>query len=181
MQIHYRLVSRSWQWGLDLGQNEAVCSSKCTCSWETINVKTVNYFTVHQSMLEKREFCSLKRCSINCEWQFLFVPWIYGFGKCALFIYFFRSAEAQQSTARCLTGYSSVVERTGFRHFAQAVVQLSSNIDSGNTHQELDSHSFVVAHSWLRCSSPSLHLWHIYASLRDISYSLLCQLGSLTR
>lgn len=56
MPICYRLESRSWQWRLDLVRHEAVCSSECTCSWESINVKTVNYFTVHQSMSEKREF-----------------------------------------------------------------------------------------------------------------------------
>lgn len=37
------------------------------------------------------------------------------------FIYlFFHSAEAQQSTARCFTGYSSVVRRTGFRHLCSS-------------------------------------------------------------
>lgn len=56
MPTLYSLVSRSWQWRCDLVHHEAVWSSESTPSRESINVKTVNYFTVHQSMSGKWEF-----------------------------------------------------------------------------------------------------------------------------
>ena len=109
-----RLVSRSWQWRLDLVHHAAVCSSECTCSWESINVKTVNYFTVHQSMSEKREFSeevlnqlwvTAPFCAMNLwVWEVYFI------------YFFFHRAGAQQRSARHLAGYASVVMRAGFRH-----------------------------------------------------------------
>lgn len=68
---------------------------------------------------ERERVCSLKRCSISCDWQLLFVPWIYSFGECIYLPFFFlfcHHSGAQQDSAKHLAGHASVVTRPVFRH-----------------------------------------------------------------
>lgn len=52
---------------------------------------------------ESERVCSLKRCSISCVWQLLFVPWIYSFGEYIYLPFFFFSPTIQEPS-RTLQG-----------------------------------------------------------------------------
>ena len=174
MQTPCKLVSRSWQRGFDLGQHEAVQSSKYT--WESRNVKTVNNFDVHKGMSEKREFCSLKKYSINCKWQLLFVLWIYGSRKCALFIHFSTAQKSSRALQDVWQDRILLQRRRDTDILAHAVAYLRS-------HADMCHPSASRTGELLICGSPQpaqiLHPTLVVVTKLSFSQGTPCQLGSL--
>lgn len=155
-----KFVSRSRQWGFALAHLEAVCSSEYTCSWESINVKTVNYFTVHQSMSEKREFVLWRGAQSSVSDSSFLCHEFMGLGSVLhlLCCFFFFTVFCKASGRICLCCNESRFQ-TPLLKLLSTWAQTQTCAPSQEPHLELDSYSSVAAHSWVGSSGPPLQFW----------------------
>lgn len=112
---------------------------------------------------ESERVCSLNRCSISCDWQLLFMPWIYSFGEC-IYLPFLPPPPTIQEPSRTLQGICQDTPLLLWDQVSDTPNQVVSHLSLvtdiwcplEDTGLELDCCSAEAALRWLGSSSSPL-------------------------